>query len=420
MQQGVHIRREPVILVGCQLPDETDEQLTYAMDELRALTETARGEVVAEITQKRDRIDAAYYIGKGKVQEISRLVAERKAETVIFNGELSPGQAHNLTGNLEVNVIDRTQLILHIFAGRARSKEGKLQVELAQLRYLLPRLTGKGTVLSRLGGGIGTRGPGETKLEQDRRYIRRRINDIKGQLDTIVQHRERYRGRRKRNRRFQISLVGYTNAGKSTLFNQLTDADSFEENRLFATLDPLTRKLHLPSGFTALVTDTVGFIQHLPTTLIAAFRSTLEEVKEADLILHIIDASHPNFEQHERTVLSLLRELEADAIPMVTVYNKMDQVRRPLIPSPGTDAVHISARHPRDIMRLKQKLEDTVKEEMAYFDATIPLTNGKLLAKLESDSLIQEREILEEEQSVRLRGVISPDVPLYSELQRYF
>ncbi|HET7521828.1 MAG TPA: GTPase HflX [Bacillales bacterium] len=416
----MNVRREHVLLAGCQSADQTDEQFQYSMAELRALTETAHGEIVAEVTQKRDRIEPSTYIGKGKVEEIARMVDELEVETVIFNDELSPGQAHKLTAMLQTHVIDRTQLILHIFAGRARSKEGQLQVELAQLRYLLPRLSGKGTALSRLGGGIGTRGPGETKLEQDRRHIRRRINDIRSQLDAIVHHRERYRERRKRNQRFQIALVGYTNAGKSTLFNKLTDAAAFEEDRLFATLDPLTRKLHLPSGFTALVTDTVGFIQNLPTTLIAAFRSTLEEVKEADLILHIIDASNPNFAQHERTVLSLLRELEADSIPILTVYNKMDRVHRPVIPSPDTNAILISAKEDRDIFRLKYKVEETARKEMAHYDATIPLANGRLLAKLESDSFIEEREILEKEECVRLKGAIPPDLPLYSELRRYF
>ncbi|HET7616634.1 MAG TPA: GTPase HflX, partial [Bacillales bacterium] len=314
-----------MLLAGCQSENQSDEQFYYSMDELRALTETAAGTVAAETTQKRSRIDPAFYLGKGKVDEIKQKVDELDVETVIFNGELSPSQAVNLARRIGVHVIDRTQLILDIFAGRARSKEGKLQVELAQLKYTLPRLIGKGTALSRLGGGIGTRGPGETKLEQDRRYIRRRISEIERHLRTIVRHRERYRGRRKRNQSFQIALVGYTNAGKSTLFNQLTDAGAFEEDQLFATLDPLTRRFRLPSGLEVLVSDTVGFIQDLPTSLVAAFRSTLEEVKEADLILQVIDASHPDFSQHEQTVLKLLRELEAGHIPLLAVYNKTDR-----------------------------------------------------------------------------------------------
>jgi GTP-binding protein HflX len=261
-----------VLLAGCQSENQSDEQFYYSMDELRALTETAAGTVAAETTQKRSRIDPAFYLGKGKVDEIKQKVDELDVETVIFNGELSPSQAVNLARRIGVHVIDRTQLILDIFAGRARSKEGKLQVELAQLKYTLPRLIGKGTALSRLGGGIGTRGPGETKLEQDRRYIRRRISEIERHLRTIVRHRERYRGRRKRNQSFQIALVGYTNAGKSTLFNQLTDAGAFEEDQLFATLDPLTRRFRLPSGLEVLVSDTVGFIVYREQRNVARFQ----------------------------------------------------------------------------------------------------------------------------------------------------
>lgn len=415
-----YVRRERVLLAGCQLPSQTDEQFSYSMMELKALTETANGETVGEVTQKRNRIDSATYLGKGKVEEIAERVGEFEIDTVIMNGEISPRQNSLLSERLNVSVIDRTQLILDIFAGRARSKEGKLQVELAQLKYLLPFLTGTGTSLSRLGAGIGTRGPGETKLEKDRRHIRGRISDLRQQLNTIVHHRERYRDRRKRNQRFQISLVGYTNAGKSTLLNQLTDADTLEENQLFATLDPLTRKLRLPSGLKVLLTDTVGFIQDLPTTLIAAFRSTLEEVKEADLILHIVDASHPDFAQHESTVLSLLGELEANKIPIITVYNKMDQLDRPLIPSPGTNAIQISARNPEDISRLKSKIETAVKEAMVYYDISVPSDNGKLLSKLQADSLIRDQAVIEGEQSVRMQGYIFPDLPLYEEMKRYF
>lgn len=225
---------ERVILVGCQLHDD-DERFEYSMDELASLTETAQGEVLVRLSQKRDRIHPATYIGKGKVEELVALEEELEPDLIVFNDELSPSQIRNLSSQLEARIIDRTQLILDIFAQRAQTKEGKLQVELAQLNYLLPRLVGQGTALSRLGGGIGTRGPGETKLESDRRHIRRKIDEIKRQLKTVVSHRERYRERRKRNHVYQIAIVGYTNAGKSTLFNRLTEAGIYEENQLFAT-----------------------------------------------------------------------------------------------------------------------------------------------------------------------------------------
>lgn len=317
-----HEMIEKAILVGCQLPHITDERFQYSMEELASLTKTAGGEAVSIMTQKRNRQDSATYIGKGKVEELEVLCDELDCDVIIFNDELSPSQLKALATALDVKIIDRTQLILDIFAKRARTREGKLQIELAQLQYALPRLSGQGISLSRQGGGIGARGPGETKLETDRRHIRNRIHEIHGQLSAVKEHRTRYRERRKKNGVFQIAIVGYTNAGKSTLFNQLTEADSHEEDLLFATLDPMTRKMTLESGYSVLISDTVGFIQDLPTTLIAAFRSTLEEVKEADYLLHVIDSSNEDYEGHERTVHKLLEELEADRIPMLTVYNK--------------------------------------------------------------------------------------------------
>lgn len=329
------VMKEKAILVGCQLPHVSDERFSYSMEELAALTKTADGTVVSTVTQKRNRVDLATYIGKGKVDELAVLCEELSPDVLIFNDELSPSQLKALVTTLDVKIIDRTQLILDIFAKRARTREGKPQIELAQPQYALPRLSGQGINLSRQGGGIGTRGPGETKLETDRRHIRNRIHEINVQLSTVIRHRSRYRERRKKNGVLQIALVGYTNAGKSTWFNRLTDADSYEENLLFATLDPMTRKMMLPSGYSVLLSDTVGFIQDLPTTLIAAFRSTLEEVKEADLILHMIDSSHEDYEGHEETVKRLLEELEADDIPVLTVYNKRDRKRPDFIPSSG-------------------------------------------------------------------------------------
>lgn len=402
------IEQEKVILVGCQTTDD-DARFDYSMEELSNLTKTANGRVVASITQNRERIHPSTYIGKGKVEELEHLAEELEADLIIFNDELSPSQVRNLSKNIDARIIDRTQLILDIFASRARSKEGKLQVELAQLQYLLPRLGGQGVQLSRLGAGIGTRGPGETKLESDRRHIRRRIDDIKGQLNVIVEHRDRYRERRKKNRAFQIALVGYTNAGKSTLFNRLSEADSFEENILFATLDPMTRKVILPSGFSALITDTVGFIQDLPTTLVAAFRSTLEEVREADLLLHIVDGSNEEYYQHEETVHQLLTELEIPAIPQLTVYNKKDLIHQQFVPSSKTENIVISALDKEDRNALKQKIEEMMIDNMDYYEVEVASDNGRLLSQLKNETVLRELTFNEESQHYLCKGYALKD-----------
>jgi len=412
-------QKERVILVGCQLPSMEDEQFHYSLEELASLTETANGEAVITVTQKRDRPDPATYIGKGKVEELKTLEEELQADVIIFNSELTPGQLKNLSNMLNARIIDRTQLILDIFAMRARSKEGKLQVELAQLEYLLPRLVGQGTEMSRLGGGIGTRGPGETKLETDRRHIRRRINEIKQSLLSIVEHRERYRERRKRNGVFQVALVGYTNAGKSTLFNRLSDADSYEENLLFATLDPMTRKMILPSGFSVVLTDTVGFIQDLPTTLVAAFRSTLEEVKEADLLLHVVDSSNPDYFQHEQTVQKLLTELNIHQIPQLTVYNKRDILYDEFVPTVKNDAIHISAFHKDDLIKLKIKIEEMMIQQMVKYDVKIPSSEGKLLSQLKSESVVKELVFIEDEEVYQLKGYVFPNQSLYGKIKKF-
>jgi len=424
LKEGIYLNNqmqdvERVILVGLHLSPVKEERFHYSMEELRSLTHTAGGTVVSTVVQKRDRKEASTFIGKGKVHELQVLVDEQEATTVIFNDELTPSQLRNLANELQVKVIDRTQLILDIFAKRAQSREGKLQVELAQLEYLLPRLAGQGLNLSRQGGGIGTRGPGETQLETDRRHIRNRIDDIKRQLSSIVSHRERYRERRKRNQVPQLALVGYTNAGKSTLFNRLTKAGTFEENLLFATLDPLTRKMKIPSGLEVILTDTVGFIQDLPTTLVAAFRSTLEEVKEADLILHIVDSSNPDFEAHEKTVYELLGELDVKNVPMLTVYNKKDQQLVDFVPTSKTPSIQISAFQETDIELLKQTIEKQLKESMVPYSLLLPVTEGKVMAQLKNESIVVEVLFDEQEQKYRMKGYMAKQHPLQSVVKNY-
>ncbi|RPK15287.1 GTPase HflX [Priestia endophytica] len=408
--------KEKTVLVGCQLPGDDEVRFGHSLDELESLTETAGGEVILTLTQKRERIHPATYIGKGKLEELLAVVEETEPELVVFNDELSPSQLRNLTDMLSVRIIDRTQLILDIFAQRAATKEGHLQVELAQLNYLLPRLSGQGVNLSRLGAGIGTRGPGETKLETDRRHIRGRIHDLKQQLKTVVEHRKRYRARRKENQSIQVSLVGYTNAGKSTLFNKLTNAGTFEENQLFATLDPLTRKTQLPSGLDILLTDTVGFIQDLPTTLVAAFRSTLEEVTEADFILHVVDSSNPDYTTHEKTVHKLLEELNVTDVPMLTVYNKKDEVDPEFIPS-TTESLLISALDAKDIEELKVKTSDLIKSSMEHYNVELSPSEGEWLSTLKRDSILEGFHFNEEKEVYECSGYIAKTHPLYESLR---
>ncbi|MFC7372263.1 GTPase HflX [Fictibacillus iocasae] len=408
MNEYTKTEPEKAILVGCQLSRQTDEHFFYSLDELKSLTETAQGTVAAVVTQKRDRYDSATYIGSGKIEEIVALESELEADLIIFNGELTPSQNRNLSRSLSARVIDRTQLILDIFAIRARSREGKLQVELAQLEYMLPRLSGIGSTMSRLGAGIGTRGPGETKLEKDRRHIRVRIHELKRSLTQIASHRDRHRDRRKTAGVIQVALVGYTNAGKSTIFNRLTEAGTYEENQLFATLDPLTRKLKLPHGLSVLASDTVGFIQDLPTSLIAAFRSTLEEVKEADLLLHVIDGSHEDRVQHERTVNKILNELGASSIPVLTVFNKKDLFAEGFVPS-GTSSLSISALHNEDIAILRERTEKEIMKLMEYYHIEVQASDGKWLSELKSATILMHQSFNEDKGVYECKGYAPKD-----------
>lgn len=328
----VHSDKERAILVSLQLNDVEDFQLKDSLSELAQLAYTAGAEVIDVVLQKKAMPDSSTYLGSGKVKDVALRVQETGANLVIIDAELSPRQQKNLEDTIGVKTIDRTELILDIFAQRAQTREGKLQVELAQLKYLFPKLIGAGLSLSRqggggTGGGIATRGPGETKLEIDRRRIRDKIKVLENEVERIKEHRNNQRKLRQSNNLPVISLVGYTNAGKSTLLNALSGSEVLAENKLFATLDPTVRKIKLPDLTTALLSDTVGFIQKLPTHLVSAFRATLEEVTQSDLILHVIDASHPSVYEHIDTVYEILTQLDAEQKPAITVINKVDAVK---------------------------------------------------------------------------------------------
>ena len=314
-----------------------------SLDELQELAHSAGAEVVGRTVQQRPTFDSAFFIGRGKATQLHDQIQSQKIDLLIFDDELSPTQQRNLEQLTACRVIDRTQLILDIFAQRARTREGKLQVELAQLNYLRPRLTGHGVELSRLGGGIGTRGPGETKLEMDRRRIVQRIARIRSEMERVRSQRELHRLHRRDTSIATVSLVGYTNAGKSTLFNALTSSQVSVSRQLFSTVDPTLRKIALPSKRMALLSDTVGFIRKLPHTLVTAFRATLEEVMEADLILHVIDRSDPYYRDHESAVESVLEELQVSHIPILKVYNKIDLLEASPRPLPSSTEAWVSA-----------------------------------------------------------------------------
>lgn len=345
---------EKAILVGIKFPKDRIP-VPESLEELKRLAETAGAKVAFETTQKRDKPDSKFFIGEGKVEELKALIASKDANLLILDHELNPSQERNLEDTLGIKVIDRTELILDIFAQHAHSREGSLQVELAQSQFLLTRLTGHGVLMSRLGGGIGTRGPGETKLEYDRRRIRERISILRREIEKVRKERAIKREKRRSSHLPVAAIVGYTNSGKSTLLNALAKANVLVEDKLFATLDPTTRRLYLPSGQVILVTDTVGFIQKLPTQLVAAFRATLEEVTEADFLLHIVDISHPYFEDQIKAVYRVLEELNCITKPMITIFNKIDRLKKKVsqkLLKKYQPAVAISALHKTGIEKL--------------------------------------------------------------------
>ena len=358
-----------------------------AMEELALLAETAGVEVLSTMVQRRAAPDPAFYIGKGKARELAEAVEMSGAGVVIFNDELSPSQVRNLDRRLDVKIVDRTALILDIFARRARSRAGKLQVELAQLHYLLPRLTGLGSQLSRLGGGIGTRGPGETQLEVDRRTIRRRMGDLEGEIRSLRRHRALHRQQRRRNRRPVAGLVGYTNAGKSTLLNALTGAELYTEDKLFATLDPSVRRGRLEDGRLILFADTVGFIRHLPKQLVAAFQATLEEIGAADILLHVVDISHPQYPAQIEIVRRHLSRLDPGFEQReLLVFNKIDLVEnmaeRPFLEREYPGACFLSARSGEGLPALNKALARIIDGQGERVKAFLPYRQGALVEQI--------------------------------------
>lgn len=383
---------EKVILVGVSEQEGDDAEDSVA--ELAELVKTAGATVVGTLIQKRELIHPGTYVGTGKVAEIAELIEERKATGIVCDDELSPAQLKNLEAALDTKVMDRTLIILDIFAARATTSEGKIQVELAQLKYRLSRLTGLGRSMSRLGGGIGTRGPGEKKLEMDRRLIKDRIAQLNRELKEVRQHREITRAQREKKQVPVAAIVGYTNAGKSTLLNRLTDANVLEEDKLFATLDPTTRVLKLPGRQEILLTDTVGFIRKLPHHLIEAFKSTLEEAKYADYILHVVDASNPQREKQMHIVYDTLYNLDIREKTVVTLFNKQDAVTdaEPLRDFKADHTLNISAREGTGLEELKELLCELLRENKVLVERTIAYGDAGILQKIRKQG-----ELLEED-----------------------
>ena len=393
--------QDRVILIGVQA--DRGDDMEESLDELGELAATAGAAVAGRIIQNREAVHPGTYIGKGKIEEVKGLLYALDANGVICDDELSPAQMNNLERELECKVMDRTLLILDIFAKRAVTSEGKIQVELAQLKYRAARLVGMRASLSRLGGGIGTRGPGEKKLEMDRRLIHSRIGQLKEQLEQVQKHRELIRSQRDKSQVKVAAIVGYTNAGKSTLLNTMTQAGVLEENQLFATLDPTTRALDLPGRQQILLTDTVGFIRKLPHHLIEAFKSTLEEAKYADMILHVVDASNPQMDEHMQVVYDTLRQLGVSDKKMITLFNKQDLCtdKEQLRDFQADHVLQISAKNGQGLEELKELLADVLREGQIYIERLVPYDQAGSIARIRKYGQVVQEEFLAEGISVK-------------------
>lgn len=387
---------ERVLLIGVSEQDGDDAE--DSLEELAELVHTAGAQVVGTLIQKRERIHPGTYVGTGKVAEIAELLRTTGATGIVCDDELTPAQLKNLENMLDTKIMDRTLIILDIFAARATTSEGKIQVELAQLKYRLSRLSGLGRSLSRLGGGIGTRGPGEKKLEMDRRLINSRVAQLNRELKEVQMHREVTRAQRKRTGIPVVAIVGYTNAGKSTLLNKLTNADVLGEDKLFATLDPTTRILELGKNQEVLLTDTVGFIRKLPHHLIQAFRSTLEEAKYADIILHVVDASNPQMDKQMHIVYETLRELEVTGKKVITAFNKTDRtdIPQPLLDFKADKTLHISAKTGEGLEKLKEDLEELLRENKRLIEKIIPYQDAGIIQQVRTKGELLEEEYRED------------------------
>ncbi len=384
-------KEERVILVGVSISDADDTK--DSLEELEELAKTAGAKTVGVVIQNREYMHPGTYVGKGKIDEIKELIWELDATGIICDDELSPAQMKNLQDELDVKVMDRTLLILDIFAARATTSEGKIQVELAQLKYRQSRLAGFGIALSRLGGGIGTRGPGEKKLEMDRRLIKGRITQLNRELKEVRRHRELTREHRAKTKIPVVAIVGYTNAGKSTLLNKLTGANVLEADKLFATLDPTTRNLRLPSGQEILLTDTVGFIRKLPHHLIEAFKSTLEEAKYADMILHVVDASNPQMDEQMHIVYETLKGLDVTDKPVITAFNKQDRLTQSVVlrDFKADHIVNISAKTGEGLEKMQEILENVLREKKMAVECVYPYAEaGKIQMIRKYGELLEE------------------------------